>query len=147
MGRPTKYSQQMVQTVYWMARAGLTDEEMAKELGVVPATFYNWRQSHPDFAAAATAGKEAPDDLVEQSLFKRATGYEYTEEKVVLKDKAVHRVERTKRVVAPDTTACIFWLKNRRPNDWHDRQEVELGGNVTIVFPDSMKEPAECGDD
>lgn len=145
-GRPTKYTANMAALVYWIARAGLTDALIAKELGVSERTLYNWQKAHPEFAEALRAGKEDPDDKVEAALYKRALGYEYTEEKVTAEHAVITKIERTTKQVVPDVTACIFWLKNRRPDTWKDRHDVGVTTPVTVIFPESMKEP-ECGND
>ena len=140
-GRPTKYRKALVDLAFWMARAGMTDVEIAEEIGIHEATLYRWKEKYPEFCEAIKKGKEDPDDRVEQSLFKRAMGYEYEEAKVVAVDGRVSRVEKTKRHIASDVTACIFWLKNRRPEKWRDRHEFE--GDLSIKGPLIIREYEE----
>ena len=118
-----------------MARAGMIDEDMAKELGVAISTFYKWKNDHPEFKKALTIGKKEPDDAVAAALFLSATGQFYdevTEIKEPFYDKKGtigERVVQTRTVrkyIPPHTTAGIFWMKNRDPDNWRDKQEVDL---------------------
>lgn len=99
------------------AREGLTDEQIAKNIGIATSTFYNWEKKSIEFLEALKKGKEVVDFEVENALLKRALGYEYVEETYeydIL-------TKKVKKYVAPDTTAQIFWLKNRKPNKWRDK--------------------------
>lgn len=117
------------------ARDGLTDEQIAKNVGIAPRTFYEWVERFPQMAQALKKGKAPVDIEVENALLKRATGY-------TVKLKKPIKVKTTKRVtgkgevteerieyvdeeqyIPPDTTAQIFWLKNRRPDKWRDKRE------------------------
>ena len=105
---------------------------------------------HSDISEALKRGKEVVDIEVENALLKRAKGYKYdeiTKELVTIKDGAGHReLKRTKVVtkdIAPDTTAQIYWLKNRKPKEWRDKQDIELSGGdtpLTIEFKGSLDE-------
>ena len=107
------------------ARDGLTDEQIAHNMGIAYSTLKNWKDKHMAILAALKKGKEVVDLQVENALLKRAVGYEYEEvkEKYELGDLTERTV--TKKQVIPDTTAQIFWLKNRKPEKWRDKQEVE----------------------
>ena len=100
------------------ARDGLTDEQLAKKMGIGTRTLYEWKEKHPQISQALKKGKEIVDIEVENALLKRALGYEYTEEKVEISEKDGKKVVQTVKHVVPDTTAQIFWLKNRRPEKW-----------------------------
>lgn len=106
------------------ARDGLTDEQLAKKMGIGTRTLYEWKEKHPQISQALKKGKEVVDIQVENALLKRALGYEYTEEKVEISEKDGKKVVQTVKHVAPDTTAQIFWLKNRRPEKWRDKPET-----------------------
>ena len=106
------------------ARDGLTDEQIANNMGVRRETLYDWKKKHPNISNALKKGKEVVDIQVENALLKRALGYEYTEEKVEISEKDGKKVVQTVKHVAPDTTAQIFWLKNRRPEKWRDKPET-----------------------
>lgn len=145
-GRPNKYythvEPRLIEIEGW-ARDGLIDEQIAKNLGVAYSTFKTYKNKFPDLVAALKRGKEVVDREVENALLKRALGYEYeeiTQERVMKKDVKgrpmvdlhgfpVYEIVTTKRVkkqVAPDTTAQIFWLKNRKPAEWRDKKEVDV---------------------
>jgi hypothetical protein len=107
-----------------LAALGLTDAEMAEFVGVSLRTFMRWKVDSPEFCHALKAGKEVADARVERRLFERAIGYKTIETKVlVIKDKVVKAdVEKEH---PPDTTACIFWLKNRDPENWREKVDIE----------------------
>lgn len=110
------------------ARDGLTHEQIASNMGVSESTLYNWKNDHLEILEALKRGREVADYEVENALFKRATGFRYVE---VTKEGGVVTKEVTKEV-APDTTAAIFWLKNRKPSEWRDKQELNLQGDLGI---------------
>ena len=105
---------------FWMAQAGLTNKQIAHEMGVTVRTLDNWKKTHPEFLRSLKHGKATPDEDVEAALLRRAKGFTYQEG------------DRS-RVALPDTTACIFWLKNRRPEQWRDKQEIAFTKPVEIV--------------
>nr|DAL55184.1 MAG TPA_asm: terminase small subunit [Caudoviricetes sp.] len=118
------------------ARNGLTIEQIAKNLGISKVTFYKYMNEHVELSEHLKKGKEVVDIEVENALLKRALGYKYEEvTKELLKNKKTGKEElRVTKVVAkevqPDTTAQIFWLKNRRPEDWRDKKDIEHSGNI-----------------
>lgn len=117
------------------ARDGLIDEQIAKNIGINPATLYDWKKKYPEISEALKKGKEVVDIQVENALLKRALGYSYEEKKVEVSEEGT-KVTKTIKEVIPDTTAQIFWLKNRRPDRWRDKQDIEHSGQiggVTIV--------------
>ncbi len=107
------------------ARDGLTDEQIAKNIGIATSTFYEWKKKKLEFSNALKKGKEVIDFEVENALLKKALGYTITLNKQkVTKDGDV--IDITEEVhVPPDTTAQIFWLKNRKPNNWKDKVETD----------------------
>ena len=116
------------------ARDGLVDKQIAHNMGVTEQTLNIWKNKYPSLFESLKRGKEVIDRQVENALLKRALGYEYTEvtEEFVPE---LNRMKITKRVtkqVAPDTTAQIFWLKNRKPAEWRDKQELNLTGDTVI---------------
>lgn len=128
------------------ARDGLTDEQIAKNMGIATSTFYEWKKKEKEFSEALKKGKEVIDFEVENALLKRALGYEYEEETYeygIL-------TKKVKKQVAPDTTAQIFWLKNRKPNNWKDRVETneskEAVANASEVIAKIRKAAQEYTD-
>ena len=106
------------------ARDGLTDEQIAKNIGINRTTLYDWKKKETNIADALKKGKEIIDFEVENALLKKALGYTITLNKQkVTKDGDV--VDITEEVhVPPDTTAQIFWLKNRKKEQWREKVEV-----------------------
>ena len=110
------------------ARDGLIDEQIAKNMGIALSTLKLWKNGHPAILAALKRGKEVIDIEVENALYKRAIGYTYEEVKEEeMPDGRIRRTVTTKEVAA-DTTAQIFWLKNRKPAEWRDKQNIEHTG-------------------
>lgn len=131
-GRPTKYSPENLKMVQMLAKLGATNLEMAEALGVTLSTFHLWRNTHEEFSDAIKVGKDAADDRVAESLYQRAMGYSHPELDIRVIDGAIVETPVIKHY-APDTTAAIFWLKNRRPQEWRDKQEIEHTGEVTMT--------------
>ena len=117
------------------ARDGLTDAQMAGNMRINPATLYDWKKKYPKISEALKKGKEVVDIQVENALLKRALGYDFQEEKIERSDKDGVKVVQTVKHIPPDTTAQIFWLKNRRPDRWRDKPEPasDDGGGVQII--------------
>ncbi|WP_142414404.1 transposase [Hathewaya massiliensis] len=116
------------------ARNGLTDEQIAKNLGIGLTTFYKYKKEHSELSEVLKKGKEVIDFEVENALLKRALGYRYKEVTKEISE-VTGELEVTKEVekeVLPDTTAQIFWLKNRKPQEWRDKQDIEHSGNMKI---------------
>lgn len=107
------------------ARDGLTDEQLAAKIGITATTLYDWKNKYPVISEALKRGKEVVDVEVENALLKRAMGYEYTETRTETADDGTVKTIVTQKTMPPDTTAQIFWLKNRRPAVWRDKQQVE----------------------
>lgn len=120
------------------ARDGLTDEQISKNIGINRDTLYTWKKKYPDISDALKKGKEVIDRQVESALLKRALGYRYdevTKEKSWNDELGEYELSVTKVItkeVQPDVTAQIFWLKNRKPKEWRDKQELEHSGSMDI---------------
>lgn len=122
------------------AKDGLTDEQIAQNIGICRDTFIEWKKKYSDISDTLKRGKEVVDRQVENALLKRALGYRYketTRELVTDKETGYRELVVTKIVekeVVPDTTAQIFWLKNRKPDVWRDKQNVQVEGNINNPF-------------
>ena len=127
VGRPTMYDPSFNSKVVKFCEMGATDMDIADLLGIDISTLYKWKQRHPELVEAIKQGKTLADERVEQSLYKRATGYSHPEEKIFCSDGVVVRAETTKHY-APDPTSMIYWLKNRKPKEWRDKHEMVLTG-------------------
>lgn len=141
-GRPTLYDpEQSPLLARYHMRGGATREELAAHLGVSLTTLYEWQSRYPDFAEAIkTTAKEA-NLAVEDSLYKRAMGYEYEEVETVITgegERLRKQVKKTVKRVAPDVTAQIFWLKNRERDRWRDKHDLEHtgkdGGPIEVAY-------------
>lgn len=137
-GRPSKYKAEYAKQAEKLCQLGATDQELADFFEVEVRTIYRWKGVHSAFCHALRAGKELADERVERALFQKAVGYEQDEVKIFMPAGAaapVHAQFRAK--IAPDTTAAIFWLKNRRPDLWRDKTQQEIsapgGGPVEVV--------------
>lgn len=117
------------------ARDGLTDAQIAEKMGIRRGTLYDWCKKYTDISDTLKKGKEVVDRQVENALLKRALGYRYDE---ITMENGVE-TKRVTKEVAPDTTAQIFWLKNRKREEWSDRQNIE----VSQPIDDSIKEMEE----
>lgn len=116
------------------ARDGLSDEQIAENMGISRSTLNEWKNKYSDISDTLKKGKEVVDRQVENALLKRALGYKYTEvTKERIEGGFVVTKEVTKEVI-PDTTAQIFWLKNRKPNEWRDKKDIEHSGEVNNPF-------------
>lgn len=115
------------------ARNGLTEKQIAHNLGVAYSTFRVYKEKYPALSAVLKKGREVIDFEVEGALIKRALGYSYEEvTKELVEDETTGSAElkvvkTVTKQVAPDVTAQIFWLKNRKPNEWkNDPHKVKL---------------------
>jgi hypothetical protein len=106
------------------ARDGLTEKQIADNLGISQDRLIDYKKKYLEFFEAIKKGKEIVDYEVENALLKRALGYTITiKEDKLDKDGCVHSLERDVHVPA-DTTAQIFWLKNRQKEKWRDKQDI-----------------------
>lgn len=119
------------------AREGLTDEHLAKKMGITTSTLYEWKKKYSEISEALKKGKELVDIQVENALLKRALGYEFNERRVEKSDKDGVKVVKIIKHIPPDTTAQIFWLKNRRPDRWRDKptdgKEADAGAENNLL--------------
>lgn len=125
-GRPSSYDPKYVGQAFRLALLGLTNQQIAKAFGCSTATLHKWGKDHPEFLSALNNGKDVADAQVAVSLYQRATGFEHPEEHIhVRRDGTVIRVPTTKKY-PPDTTAAIFWLKNRQRKLWRDGEQANF---------------------
>lgn len=127
------------------ARDGLSDEQIAENIGIVTSTLYEWKKKYSDISEALKKGKEVSDYEVENAMHKSAIGYFVEETKTYINEVEgvkTRRVEKMKKWIPPNTAAQIFWLKNRRPDKWREKPEENqgMGGRVVITGKDDLIE-------
>lgn len=141
VGRPTKYKEEYNDQVYRLCLLGATDKDIAQFFDVCEATVNNWKIEFPEFLESLKKGKELADMQVAAKLFDRATG-------AVIKQQQAHKLKRTiyengrkveefeeievvdlMQEQPPDTTALIFWLKNRKSTQWRDKIDHDVTTN------------------
>lgn len=136
----SEYNPQTYPDWAWsLAVQGKTIKEIGDAMGVSRATVNRWIADNPEFKEAVNQGRDSADAKVERSLYQRATGYTYKERKIVnvldSNGKPIPaRIETTEKHVPPDTTAQIYWLKNRQRDRWKDKWEVDVSTDKEIVF-------------
>lgn len=127
-GRPSSYNKKYDRIAYQMCLLGATDKQIADAFGVTEQTVNNWKKDEKgnptSFFESLKRGKVQADAIVADSLYQRAIGYSHPEDKIFNND-GEPLIVPTIRHYPPDTTAIIFWLKNRQPALWRDRQEIE----------------------
>ena len=127
-GRPSKFKPEFVEQARKLAALGATDREAAEFFDVNEATLHRWKHEHPEFCESLKVGKAKADERVEQSLYRRALGYSHDAVKIAVNAAGeITQVPFVERY-PPDTTAAIFWLKNRKPEEWRDVTRQEHSG-------------------
>lgn len=133
-GRPSSYSKAFAKQAEKLCALGATDQEVADFFEVDVRTVYRWKHDHTEFCQALKAGKDAADERVERSLYQRAIGYEQDAVKIFMPASSPSPVYAPYREkIVPDTTAAIFWLKNRRASEWRDKRETEVSGSLEVT--------------
>ena len=124
--------------IFGWARHGLTNEQIAHNIGVSSQSFYTWLAKFPVIVETLKKGRQPVDIEVENALLKRALGYEYTEtvtDEVGEGDKKKVHTRTLVKHCPPDVGAICFWLKNRRPDKWRDRVQQEVSVDVEDLSP------------
>jgi hypothetical protein len=133
-GRPSKYKPEFAAQAKKLCVLGATNLELAEFFDVSLPTIDSWAIRYPEFLGALKAGKDEADNRVERSLYQRAVGYTQSAVKIFMPAKAKEPVYAPYlEHFPPDTTAQIFWLKNRRRMEWRDKQELEHSGDLTLT--------------
>lgn len=144
VGAPSKYDDSFIDQAYSQCLLGCTMKELASFFHVNIDTLYEWRKKYPKFSEAIKDGKRPADGMVAHAMFDKATGPEWVEQVAIkCKDiiygdngkklKEIEHVEVVDLVkrAPPDTTAGIFWLKNRGNGKWRDK--IDVGANVNLM--------------
>lgn len=147
MGRPSSYRDEYAEQALKLCLLGATDAEMADIFGVSEQTLNAWKAAHPEFLESLKAGKAQADANVASRLYQRAMGYSHEAVKIMVVAGEIKREMYTEHY-PPDTAAGIFWLKNRRKQDWRDKIDHEVAGkdgapiqhNMQVTFVDGPGE-------
>jgi hypothetical protein len=137
-GRPSSYDPKFVPIATKLCELGATDADLANAFECAVSTIALWKVKHKEFSDATKLPKAAADDRVEQSLYKRAMGYEADETDIRVVNGVIVTTQ-VRKIYPPDTAAAIFWLKNRRKGEWRDRVESEVHHTFENI-PDSELE-------
>lgn len=128
-GRPTDYKPEYNEQAYKLCLLSATDKDLADFFGVKEQTINNWKKDHPEFFESIKRGKQIADSNVADRLYQRAIGYEH-DDLYLAQFQGVVVSKEIKKYYPPDPTAAIFWLKNRQPKNWRDKQEIEVTDNT-----------------
>ena len=149
MARPSKYNPKYHDPwIKGLAQKGYTIEEIAEDIGVAKSTVQKWVADNEELSVALKKGRGYADSQVEMSLYNRAMGYKVTKKRTIVEaspngEQKPAKIEIVEEEIAPDVTACIFWLKNRDPEHWKDKHDVDLSGddwtNALKSLTDSYK--------
>lgn len=124
-GRPTDYKEEYNEQVYKLCLLGATDKKIADFFNVCEKTVNTWKEKHPKFLQSLKKGKDIADSVIAESLYGRAKGYTHKEVKLASHEGVFSDEKIVDKHYPPDTTACIFWLKNRQKEHWRDKHEVD----------------------
>lgn len=122
--RKTAYKPEYDEQAEKLCKLGATDKDLADFFEVTEQTINNWKNDFPSFFESIKKGKLLADANVAERLYQRAMGFEHDSEEIKVVDGDIERVP-VRKIYPPDATAAIFWLKNRRPKDWRDKQEID----------------------
>lgn len=136
-GRPTAYKGSYAEQAYKYCLLGATDAQLATFFEVAESTINNWKRDHPEFLESVTRGKTVADANVAEAFYKRATGFEKEDSEKVFQYQGEIVRATTKEYFPPDPGAALNWLKNRQPDKWRDKQNLDV-----TTKGDSMHERA-----
>ena len=137
-GRITKYNKTLLKKVKGFALKGLSDLQIAHNLGIAASTLYEWKNKHPDFSEAMAMSKEIADLQVENALYKRAIGLSVIETQEISRGKGKKETKKIIKELPPDFPSMSLWLRNRKSDIWSDKRE-DL---ITIVSKEDLKKSA-----
>ena len=135
MARPSKYKPEFAEQAAKLCALGATDAQLADFFCVAVSTISLWKVQHPEFSEAIKVPKAEADERVEQSLYRRALGYEHDEVDIRVVGGEIVKTE-IRKVYPPDTAAAIFWLKNRA--GWRDKVETEVSGSLALLPDETL---------
>lgn len=138
VGRPSGFNEAIKEKIIELAKQGKTNPQIAEIIGVHVRTIENWQGKYPDLLWAVREAKQLADELVEASLFAKCAGYSHKEVKVFQYEGEIitHEIEKH---YPPDTQAMMFWLRNRQPDRWREKQDAPQtpeAQKLIVVFED-----------
>lgn len=142
MARPSKYKDEFPKQAYKLCLLGATDRELADFFEVDEATINRWKDKYQEFCESLKKGKQIADSTVAEKLYHRAIGYEHEDTQFATFQGEITDRETYIKHYPPDTTAAIFWLKNRQSAKWRDKQEYEHSGEMKF----GIKLPGDLDD-
>lgn len=138
-GRPTEYREEYNEQARKLCLLGATDKELADFFEVSEVTINAWKNKHPEFLKSLKDGKLLADAEIANKLYHRAKGYQHEDVDIKVIDGHIVMTDLVKHY-PPDTTAAIFWLKNRDPKRWRDKQDIEHSGKIGTDLSDEELE-------
>lgn len=134
MGRPSNFNDSVAGAIIALFKDGKTESQVSEILGIHINTLKNWKKLNPDFMAAAKEAKNMADELVEAALFTRAIGYAHKDVKIMSYEGVSFEHEYIKQV-EPDPNAAQFWLRNRQPDKWREKSQLDIEAkHIQIVI-------------
>lgn len=130
-GKPSSYQPEYAEQARKLCLLGATDKELADFFNVSESTINKWKIDFVEFSESIKKGKDLADADVAERLFNRACGYVAPDVDIKVIDSQIVKTEIEKHY-PPDTTAAIFWLKNRQRDKWKDKQDIDLTGNIKV---------------
>lgn len=147
VGRPTKYKKEFAEQARKLCEKGFTDKDLADFFEVDESTINRWKDKYEEFCASIKSAKAYSDDAIVNSLYHKALGYTLTEEKEEEstggEGGGQTKIVKTTKQVAGDTTAMIFWLKNRQPEKWREKQEIHNTHKLSDDFDALLGDAAD----
>ncbi len=146
VGRPSSYKPEYPEKARKLCLLGATDKELADFFDVSEDTINEWKKVHPQFSVSIKEGKQEADSNVADRLYKRAMGYTHDAVKIFANPTTgAEQIVPFTEHYAPDTAACIFWLKNRQKEKWRDKQDLEHtgagGGPIAVLMEQIAANP------
>ena len=131
-GRPSSYKNEYSELVTNYTILGATDSQLAEFFEVSETTLNTWKKKHPEFKQALQKGKTLADSDVAKALYDRAIGYISKETRIATHEGKITDIVKVDKHIQSDVQACIFWLRNRQPELWREKQFIEHSSESSI---------------
>lgn len=153
MGKANKWlNKDGLEQIEKWAKLGLSDRQIAKNMGIGRSTFYEWKKKHKDISDTLDKGKAIVNEEVENALLKKALGFKYKEQQAI-KVKEIYydekgrkcqkedvKIVEVEKEVPADTVAIKFWLVNRERERWSDNpNKVEIDKELLELRKQQVK--------